>query len=161
MKKYRMFFGWVKTALIALVILAGLAIIILDSIMISGGVQSLATANKTVAAVSLAAGAVITAAAVLLLVNSYYSFRDDELNVVFGFFVDRIPYSDVQKIAVNADTKEIFVAYKNDKGELIRIRVNLAPERSADFLAELEKKCAFASVETFIPPSDINKNKES
>lgn len=56
---FRMFFGWVKTLIIAVVALAGAAIIVLDAVMISGVNAAFATANVTVAAVSLAAAALI------------------------------------------------------------------------------------------------------
>lgn len=161
MKKYRMFFGWGKTALIALVILAGAAIVVMDAVMISGAAERFTTANKTVAAVSLAAGAIVAAAAALLLFNSYYVCRDDELYIMFGFFADKVPYSSVFRIAVNAENKEVFIAYKGEKNDAVKVRVNLTPDKSAAFLAELEKKCAFAAVDTFIPPSDKNTNKES
>ena len=88
--KFRMYFGGIKTALIVLVILAGATIIILDAIMISGSVPSLITANRTIAAVSLAAAAIVATAAALLLFNSFYKLRDDDLYVMLGFFGDEI-----------------------------------------------------------------------
>ena len=54
-----MFFGWIKTALIALITLAGAAIIVLDAVMLSGVLPAFTTANTAVAATSLAAAAVI------------------------------------------------------------------------------------------------------
>ena len=72
-----MFFGWIKTALILLVALAGAAIIVLDSLMVSGTVAALETANVTVAAVSLAAAALIEVFAVALLAFSGYTLKED------------------------------------------------------------------------------------
>ena len=57
--RYRMFFGWIKTAMIVVIVLAGAAIIVLDSVMMSGAVPAFSTANVTVAAGSLAAAALI------------------------------------------------------------------------------------------------------
>lgn len=158
--KFRMYFGGIKTALIALVILAGAAIVVLDAIMISGSVPSLITANKTIAAVSLAAAAVVGIAAGLLLFNSFYKLRDDDLYVMLGFFGDEIEYSEVKIIRVNALTKEVFVTYRKQQEEEEReycIRLNLNRVQSEKILKELTDKCAFAVVETFEPPAKKNK----
>ena len=95
--KFRMYFGWLKTTLVSVVILAGVVVVVLDAVMLSGEVSALITANKPVAGVSLAAGALLTIAASLLLGNSYYKFRDDELFVMMGVFGDSVEYDTVRK----------------------------------------------------------------
>ena len=101
--KFRMFFGAVKTTCIALVIAIGVAVIVLDSVMLSGAVSALTTSNTALAWASLVAGAIITVFAMLMLFNSYYRFDDDEFAVVFGVFVDRIEYDEVEEIFVTVD----------------------------------------------------------
>ena len=155
--KFRMYFGGIKTALIVLVILAGATIIILDAIMISGSVPSLITANRTIAAVSLAAAAIVATAAALLLFNSFYKLRDDDLYVMLGFFGDEIEYSDVRTIKVNAVTKEVFVTYRKQEEEEEKeycVHLNLNRAQSEKILKELTDKCAFAVVEMFDPPAN-------
>lgn len=89
MKRYLMFFGYVKTVLIALVALLGLAIIALDIVMISGKVAHFATTNVAIASVSLAAAALIDIFALLLLFNSRYTLKDDGISVVIAVFSTR------------------------------------------------------------------------
>ena len=85
--KIRMSFGKFKTACLAVVMCAGVAVIVLDIVLLSGAVSSLTSGNTTLAAVSLAAGALVTVFAALIAFNSYYRFDDDELVSVIGFFV--------------------------------------------------------------------------
>lgn len=162
--KFRMYFGWLKTTLVSVVILAGVVVVVLDAVMLSGEVSALITANKPVAGVSLAAGALLTIAASLLLGNSYYKFRDDELFVMMGVFGDYVEYDTVRKIAVNAVTGEIFVISEKPSEDgapatSVNIRLNLTAKGYKDILPELEKRCAFAVVETFTPPEKKKKDK--
>ena len=84
--RFRMFFGWIKTALIALITLAGAAIIVLDAVMLSGVLPAFTTANTAVAATSLAAAAVIDVFAVLLLLCSRYELREDGIHARMAVF---------------------------------------------------------------------------
>ena len=117
MKRYLMFFGYVKTVLIALVALLGLAIIALDIVMISGKVAHFATTNVAIASVSLAAAALIDIFALLLLFNSRYTLKDDGISVVIAVFFDKVPYDEVRTISVNAVTDEVFVAWCKPSGD--------------------------------------------
>lgn len=158
--KFKMFFGWVKTAIIVLVALAGAAIVVLDAVMISGVDSSFVTANVTVAAVSLVAAALIEIFALLLLFNSRYRLRDDGLCAVMCVFTDEVAYNDIHRISVNAVTYEIFIAWKKDgEGEETVTRLNLSEKDARAMLPELEKRCAFAVVETFTPPEKKTKKK--
>ena len=58
--KFRMYFGAVKTVCIAVVVAIGVAVVTLDSVMLSGAVSTLTTSNTALAWVSLVAGALIS-----------------------------------------------------------------------------------------------------
>lgn len=158
---FRMFFGWIKTCMVIAITLAGTAIVVLDAVMISGAVPAFETANVTVAAVSLAAAALIVVFAVLLLVNSWYKLRDDGIFAMMAVFGDTVAYNDIRRISVNAVTYEIFVAWRKDgEGPETVTRLNLTEKDSKVMLTELERRCAFATVDTFTPPEKKNKKKD-
>lgn len=158
---FRMFFGWIKTCMVITIALAGTAIVVLDAVMISGAVPAFETANVTVAAVSLAAAALIVVFAVLLLVNSWYKLRDDGIFAMMAVFGDTVAYNDIRRISVNAVTYEIFVAWRKDgEGPETVTRLNLTEKNAKAVLAELERRCAFATVDTFTPPEKKNKKKD-
>lgn len=157
--KFRMFFGIVKTALIALIAVAGAAIIVLDAIMISGAVPAFETANVTVAAVSLVAAVLIDAFALLLLFGSVYKLREDGLYARMAVFCDLVPYEGISRISVNAATGEIFVAWrKSGEGADTVSRLNLTEKDAKTMLAELERKCPVATVDYFTPPQKKKKD---
>lgn len=156
--KFRMYFGAVKTVCIAVVVAIGVAVVILDSVMLSGAVSTLTTSNTALAWVSLVAGALIAAFAALLLFNSYYKFDDDELVIVFGVFVDRIEYDEVEEIFVTVDGYEIFLRYRRVGKSPANLRLYLSSARSKDILDELERRCAFAVVRYIQPPADKDKD---
>ena len=157
--KFRMFFGIVKTALIALIAVAGAAIIVLDTIMISGAVPAFETANVTVAAVSLVAAVLIDAFALLLLFGSVYKLREDGLYARMAVFCDLVPYEGISRISVNAATGEIFVAWrKSGEGADTVSRLNLTEKDAKTMLAELERKCPVATVDYFTPPQKKKKD---
>ncbi len=157
--KFRMFFGIVKTALIALIALAGAAIIVLDAIMISGAVPAFETANVTVAAVSLVAAVLIDAFALMLLFGSVYKLREDGLYARMAVFCDLVPYEGISRISVNAATGEMFVAWrKSGEGADTVSRLNLTERDAKTMLAELERKCPVATVDYFTPPQKKKKD---
>lgn len=158
--KFRMFFGAVKTALIALVVAIGVAVIVLDAVMLSGAVSALTAQNEALAAVSLVAGALIALFAALLLFNSHYRFTDSRLVSVCGVFVDKFDYDDVEEIVVTVNTYEIFLRLRRADGSLSEIRVNVTAARGKDFLAEIEKRCARAVVSYVQPPADKDNDEE-
>lgn len=157
--KFRMFFGIVKTALIALIAVAGAAIIVLDAIMISGAVPAFETANVTVAAVSLVAAVLIDAFALMLLFGSVYKLREDGLYARMTVFCDLVPYEGISRISVNAATGEIFVAWrKSGEGADTVSRLNLTERDAKTMLTELERKCPVATVDYFTPPQKKKKD---
>lgn len=157
--KFRMFFGIVKTALIALIAVAGATIIVLDAIMISGAVPAFETANVTVAAVSLVAAVLIDAFALLLLFGSVYKLREDGLYARMAVFCDLVPYEGISRISVNAATGEMFVAWrKSGEGADTVSRLNLTERDAKTMLTELERKCPVATVDYFTPPQKKKKD---
>lgn len=157
--KFRMFFGIVKTALIALIALAGAVIIVLDAIMVSGAVPAFETANATVAAVSLVAAVLIDAFALMLLFGSVYKLREDGLYARMAVFCDFVPYEGISRISVNAATGEIFVAWrKSGEGADTVSRLNLTEKDAKTMLTELERKCPVATVDYFTPPQKKKKD---
>ena len=92
--KIRMNFGVVKTILLAFVALGALAIIGLDIAMLAGA-NGVYTDSPAIAIVSLAAATIIAVAALLVIFNSVYRFKDDHIVATLGFFVDKIKYDDV------------------------------------------------------------------
>ena len=155
---FRMFFGWVKTVMLALIALAGAAIVALDAVMISGAVPAFETSNVTVAVVSLVAAVLIFLFAVLLLACSFYKLGDDGIFSLMGVFADRVAYNDVSRIAVNAVTSEVFISWRKDgAGAETVTRLNLTQKDSKAMLAELERRCAFATIDTFTPPEKKKK----
>ena len=157
--KFRMFFGIVKTALIALIAVAGATIIVLDAIMISGAVPAFETANVPVAAVSLVAAVLIDAFALMLLFGSVYKLREDGLYARMAVFCDLVPYEGISRISVNAATGEMFVAWrKSGEGADTVSRLNLTEKDAKTMLTELERKCPVATVDYFTPPQKKKKD---
>lgn len=157
---FRMFFGWIKTAMIAIIALAGAAIAVLDAVMLSGATPAFETTNVPVAAVSLAAAVLIDVFALLLLFNSRYKLKEDCIFSVMGMFVDRVAYEDVYRISVNAATGEVFVAWrKGGVGADNVARLNLTEKDAKAILPELERRCGSAVTETFTPPEKKKKDK--
>lgn len=92
--KFRMNFGIVKTVIVAVIIVGALAIAALDIAMLAGA-NGVATQQPAVAWVSIVAAVIIAVAALLVLFNSYYGFKEDKMVSVLGFFVDKIKYEDI------------------------------------------------------------------
>lgn len=155
--RFRMFFGWIKTALIALITLAGAAIIVLDAVMLSGVLPAFTTANTAVAATSLAA-AVIDVFAVLLLLCSRYELREDGIHARMAVFGDFVAYGEIDRISVNAATGEIFVAWRKEGALSDTVtRLNLTEKDAKRMLTELERRCENATADFFTPPEKKNK----
>ncbi|MEG1529281.1 MAG: hypothetical protein RR405_02910 [Clostridia bacterium] len=157
--KTRMYFGKLKTSLMAIAAVGALTIIILDIIMLTSDI--LRTSTPAVAGASLGAAIIVFVAAILMLFNSFYRFKDDNLLIVFGFFADKLMYENIVGIKENNNTKEIFITYKNDEdgdGEQF-IRLNLMSRSSEKFLEALREKCPFVIIEPFTPPDKKKKKK--
>lgn len=155
--KFRMNFGIVKTVILAVIVAGALAIIGVDIAMLAGE----NTAEPAIAGVSLGAATLIAVAALLVLFNSYYKFKDNQLVTVLGFFVDRINYDDVVCVKQNGETKEIFLittGVKPTDGD-ISFRVNVSAQKTDDFIAALRGKIGDIIVEIFTPEKK-DKNKK-
>ena len=107
---------------------------------------------------SLVAAVLIFLFAVLLLACSFYKLGDDGIFSLMGVFADRVAYNDVSRIAVNAVTSEVFISWRKDgAGAETVTRLNLTQKDSKAMLAELERRCAFATIDTFTPPEKKKK----
>lgn len=158
--KFRMNFGVVKTVIVTIIVLGALAIGGLDIAMLAGA-NGVATSQPAVAWVSIVAAVIIAVAALLVLVNSYYGFKDDKIIAVLGFFVDRIKYDDIICIKQNSLTGEIYLITKGLKesdGEM-SFRVNISPSKTDAFIREMRNHIGEIIVEVFTPEKK-DKNKK-
>lgn len=155
--KFRMNFGIVKTIILAVIVAGALAIIGVDIAMLAGE----STQEPAIAGVSVGAATLIAVAALLVLFNSYYKFKDNQLVAVLGFFVDKIDYNDVVCVKQNSETREIYIVTKGIKqtdGEM-SFKVNISTQKVDDFIAALRDKIGDIIVEVFTPEKK-DKNKK-
>ncbi len=158
--KFRMNFGIVKTIIVVLVVLGALAVMALDIAMLAGA-NGVATQQPAVAWVSIVAALIIAVAALLVLFNSYYGFKKDKFVSVLGFFVDKMSYDDIICIKQNSLTGEIYLITKGIKaqdGEM-SFKVNIAPQKTDDFIHEMRNHIGEVIVEVFTPEKK-NKDKK-
>lgn len=155
--KFRMNFGIVKTIILAVIVAGALAIIGVDIAMLAGE----NTAEPAIAGVSVGVAALIAVAALLVLLNSYYNFKDDRLVTVLGFFVDKIDYKDIVCVKQNSETREIYLITKGVKqtdGD-ISFKVNISTQKVDGFIAALRDKIGDIIVEVYTPEKK-DKNKK-
>lgn len=155
--KFRMNFGIVKTIILAVIVAGALAIIGVDIAMLAGE----NTAEPAIAGVSVGAAALIAVAALLVLLNSYYNFKDYRLVTVLGFFVDKIDYKDIVCVKQNSETREIYLITKGVKqtdGD-ISLKVNISTQKVDGFIAALRDKIGDIIVEVYTPEKK-DKNKK-
>ncbi len=153
-------FGIVKTIIVVLVVLGALAVMALDIAMLAGA-NGVATQQPAVAWVSIVAALIIAVAALLVLFNSYYGFKKDKFVSVLGFFVDKMSYDDIICIKQNSLTGEIYLITKGIKaqdGEM-SFKVNIAPQKTDDFIHEMRNHIGEVIVEVFTPEKK-NKDKK-
>ncbi len=157
--KFRMYFGVVKTIVLSIVVLGGLAIVALDVAMLAG-VNGINT-NPAIASVSLCAAVLIVTVALLVLFNSYYGFKQDKFVAVLGFFVDKIPYDDIICVKQNSETREIYLITKGVKETdgTVGFKVNIPVAKVDTFIAEISKHVGEVVVDIFTPEHK-NKNKK-
>lgn len=158
--KFRMNFGIVKTVIVAVIILGALAVCALDIAMLAGA-NGVATSQPAVVWVSIVAAAIIAVAAMLVLFNSYYGFKEDKMVSVLGFFVDKIKYDDVVCIKQNSLTGEIYLivkGFREQDGE-VSFKVNIAPQKTDAFIHEMRNHIGEIIVEVFTPEKK-NKDKK-
>lgn len=153
--RFRMNFGIVKTVLLGVVVLGALAIVALDIVMLAG-TQSLAVkgaSDTAIASVSLCAGVIIALGALLVLFNSAYTFKEKHMLAVMGIFVDKIGYDEIVCFKQNSLTKELYLITKGIKptdGE-ISFRLNIAPQNTDSFIAEMRAHKGDIIVDVFTP----------
>ncbi|MCQ2409134.1 MAG: hypothetical protein MJ068_01160 [Clostridia bacterium] len=155
--KFRQFFGTVKTVLISLIAAASVAIIGVDIALLVG--KEYITATPAVAIVSMVAAVLITVFALLMVLNSFYKFREKDLYSCLAFFVDKIRYEDIIGIKQNSETNDIYLiirAFKPSQPPMA-FRMNLKKGREEEFLKLLKEKNPSLAVETFEPKKKKNK----
>lgn len=158
--KIRMNFGVVKTILLAVVTLGALAIVGLDIAMLAGA-NGVYTDSPAIAIVSLVAATLIALAALLVLFNSAYRFKNDRLVATLGFFVDKIKYDDVIYIKQNSETREIYLlcnGQKESDGE-VSFKINVSTKRVDDFIKGMREHIGDVIVEVFTPEKKDKKKK--
>ncbi len=155
--KFRMYFGIVKTVLLALIVAGALAIVGVDIAMLVGSVS----AEPAIAGVSLGAAVLIAVLALLMIFNSYYKFKDYILVTSLGVFVDKFGYSDIVCVKQNSETREIYLITKGVKETdgNISFRVNIPTQKVDDFIAQLRAHRGDVIVEVFTPEKK-DKNKK-
>lgn len=158
--KIRMNFGVVKTIILAVVTLGALAIVGLDIAMLAGA-NGVYTDSPAIAIVSLVAATLIALAALLVLFNSAYRFKNDRLVATLGFFVDKIKYDDVIYIKQNSETREIYLlcnGQKESDGE-VSFKINVSTKRVDDFIKGMREHIGDVIVEVFTPEKKDKKKK--
>ncbi|MGN0744793.1 MAG: hypothetical protein ACI4MZ_05950 [Christensenellales bacterium] len=158
--KIRMFFGAVKTTILALISLGALAIVGLDIAMLAGA-NGVYTDSPAIAIVSLVAATLIAVASLLVLFNSTYNFKDDRIVATLGFFVDKIKYDEILCVKQNSETREIFLITKGLKesdGD-VSFRINVSTKNVDDFIKRLREHIGDVIVEVFTPDKKDKKKK--
>ena len=157
--KLRMYFGIVKTVIIAVVILFALALAGVDIAMLAGA-KGIETSMPAIAGVSLGASVLIAVAGALLLLNSYYKFDKDKLVVMLGVFKDVVPYESVTAVRQNGETREVYLFAKGKKiqdGETV-IRFNVDNGKTDDLLEAIRQAMPDLIIEVFTPENSEPKH---
>ena len=160
--KIRMNFGILKTVIIAVVFAGVLAVVALD-IAILAGANGFEVNSPAVPAVSMVAALLVGVACALLLLNSYYGFKQDKFVIMLGFFADKVAYSDVIMLKQSIETNELFIIVndiaKSSVSTQVALKVNVAPVKTDAFLAEIRKHIPDVTVEIFSRPKKKKKDK--
>ena len=157
--KLRMYFGIVKTVIIAVVILFALALAGVDIAMLAGA-KGIETSMPAIAGVSLGASVLIAVAGALLLLNSFYKFDKDKLVVMLGVFKDVVPYESVTAVRQNGETSEVYLFAKGKKiqdGETV-IRFNVDKGKIDDLLEAIRQAMPDLIIEVFTPENSEPKH---
>ncbi len=158
--KFRMGFGIVKTAIIAVVIAGVLAVIGLD-IAILAGAKGVYAQSPAIPAVSLVAGVLIGVACFLILFNSFYKFKEQGFIIMVGFFADKIAYDDVLMLKQNIDTNELFAVVKNtsESNPPVGLKINIPTAKTDEFIKELRNHIPSVTVDLYSQPKKKKKDK--
>lgn len=135
---FRMNFGFIKTALIWVVVLGALAIIALDIALLSGAIHA---ASIVGASVSLAASALIIIFVGVLVFNSGYKFCDGYLRVSVGVFFDKVKYDSVMEVGNDILTGQTYILIEDASGKNGKqsLRLMLRRQQIEPFIAELKE----------------------
>lgn len=156
--KIKMNFGTVKTVVCTVILLGVLAVVGLDIAILAGakGVE----ASPAVPAVSMVAAFIVGVACALLLLNSYYKFKEQYLLIMLGFFWDKVSYGDIALVKQDMESGELYLIVNDldkkgaDESEKTQIALKVnASKRGADaFLSQLRKRVPSIEVDFFEKP---------
>lgn len=147
---FKQFFGVAKTIVVSLICAACVAVVGVDiSLLVN---KDFMTQSPAIAIVSMGAALLIVLFALLLLLNSFYKFKEDKFIACLGFFVDKIDYKDIVGVKRNEQTGDIYLIIKDgNRPSAMAFRMNLSKAKQEDFLKALESKCEGLKIETFEP----------
>ena len=148
--KFSMNFGIVKTIILVVITAGALALAGLDIAMLAGA-EGVATSMPAIAGVSLAASVIIAFAALIVLLNSFYKFGEDNLVFVLGIFKDTIPYENVTAVKEDSRTKEfyIFAKGKREQDGEVSLHIVTNPKNEERLLEALRKALPSMIIEVF------------
>jgi len=155
--KIRMSFDVAKIVIICAVLAGVCAIIGLDIALLAGATGS--GTSPAIPAVSMAAGIVVGVIALLLLVNSYYKFKNDGLLILIGLFADKVAYDDILFVRQCIDTDELFLIVKDKEhsDKEMGLKVSIAEKFSDDFIKGLREYIPNITVDIFSQPKKKDK----
>lgn len=158
--KIKMNFGTVKTVIIAVVFAGILAVLGLDIAMLAGA-KGIVINSVAIPIVSLIAALLVGLACALILFNSYYKFKEDGMVIMLGFFFDNVAYGDVYLLKQDIEKNDLFIIVK-DKSKSpvdtqVALKVNVSPQKTDAFIAELRKHIPDITVEMFTSPKKKDK----
>lgn len=123
-----MYFGGVLTAFLVIGMLASIALIVMDIVLLTGENK---TSSPVIVGVSLGAAVIILVAVLTALINSRYVFTDDTIVVKTFIFTDRVKFDDVDGIKQDEKDGTIYVHATPDNRPPVVFRLNL-PEKSIE-----------------------------
>lgn len=158
--KIRMNFGVVKTVILAVILAGVLAVFGLD-IAILAGAEGMTNNSPAIPAVSIVAGLIVGIGCVLLLTNSYYSFKENAFVMMLGIFGDKIRYEDILLVKQDIVTSELYLIVndvtKGVQDSQIALKINISANKTAAFLKELRAHIPSVTVELFTKPKKKKK----
>lgn len=149
--KIRMNFGIVKTLIVADVLAGALAVIGLDIAMLAQA-SGFYNYSPAVPAVSLAAAVAVGIAAMLILFNSYYKFKQGGLSIVLGFFSDKIAYDNIVLLKQEISSNTLFIVVSGQVNGDTALKVNISASNTDKFIKGLREYIPNITVELFSKP---------
>ncbi len=144
---YRMDFGAVKLAMLIIVLIGVLALTGLDIAMLAGAIN---TVSPAAAGVSLGAAVIVGAATLVIIFNSGYRIKEDRVEVCLGFFKDKVMFSAITSVKINAKTGELYLV-TGDEVSGTSVKINAERKSLAAFESALRPLLQTVPFDTFEP----------